>query len=46
MTDEDRAIFYKQQESYRYKCEEFKIELDKYLLKYATRMDFHKNKTS
>ena len=38
MTDEERSIFYKQRQSYREKCEDFKIELDKYLSNYEQRM--------
>ena len=38
MTTEERSIFYDQRQRYRWKCEEFKIELYKYLSNYEQRM--------
>ena len=34
MTNEETAQFYAYREAYRWKCEDFKIELDKYLSNY------------
>lgn len=38
MTDEETAQFYKDREAYRWKCEDFKEEMFKYLSTYEQRM--------
>lgn len=40
MTCEERAIFYEKRQQYRWKCEEFKIELKRFFENYKP-----KNKT-
>lgn len=41
MTAEETAQFYKDRQAYRWKCEEFKIELDKFLSHYEPRNPNH-----
>lgn len=41
MTAEETTQFYSAREAYRRKCEDFKIELDKYLSNYEPRNPHH-----
>lgn len=37
MNDEERSKYYQDREAYRWKCEDFRTELDKYLSNYESR---------
>ena len=37
MTEEERARFYDQRQQYRWKCEEFQIELERFFENYKPR---------